>query len=250
MSGNRPVCVLLLGDSEIVLWGLTGRERLARMLAGRSDVRVVADTGEVPAGGRLLLLRADFLFDPRLVSALLALEENTAVRGGESSDIAAVKTTREGADAARAILEGRCGKEAPEGFRVAAPADLAGAYDPRLLKYDPPTILPIIPGNRTVLEHELYNGSYKGVTDFITKWLWPRPARLAVGFCVRHRLSPNQVTLASLVLAIVAGLAFWQGFLVTGLLAGWITILTCCIRRCGTWPGPQGSPEPRCRRNT
>ena len=40
---------------------------------------------------------------------------------------------------------------------------------------DPPYVLPIRTDNRQTLEAELFTRSYKGVTDLVTKWLWPLP---------------------------------------------------------------------------
>ena len=51
-----------------------------------------------------------------------------------------------------------------------------------LKKRDRPYVLPISNENRRTLESELFARSYKGVTDLVTKWLWPVPAFWAVRF--------------------------------------------------------------------
>jgi len=76
--------------------------------------------------------------------------------------------------------------------------------------------------DRELLEKHLFACSYKGVTDLVTKWLWPGPARRAVKFCVEHDIKPNQVTLVGFFLAILAGLFFYQGWYGPGLAAGWL----------------------------
>lgn len=73
-----------------------------------------------------------------------------------------------------------------------------------------------------MLESELFTRSYKGVTDLVTKWLWPVPAFWTVRFCVRFGLRPNHVTLLSLVFAVLAGVAFWHGHYGVGLVMGWL----------------------------
>ncbi len=88
-------------------------------------------------------------------------------------------------------------------------------------KKDPPYILPITENNRKLLEKELFSGSYKGVTDLVTKWLWPLPAYWSTHLCVRHGWRPNHVTLLSVVFALLAGVAFWFGYFGIGLLMGW-----------------------------
>ena len=75
------------------------------------------------------------------------------------------------------------------------------------------------------LESLLYGNAYKGITDCVTKWLWPRPARVLVELCVRFGLSPNLVTLIGLVLVIAAGYLFAHGNFAYGLLCGWIMTL-------------------------
>ena len=56
----------------------------------------------------------------------------------------------------------------------------------------------------------------------MTKWVWPAPARGVTRLCVRLGLLPNHVTALSWVLAILAGLLFYQGEFFAGLLAGWL----------------------------
>ena len=100
-------------------------------------------------------------------------------------------------------------------------SDLKIDVQQNLKKKDPPYILPISEQNKPLLEQELFDGSYKGVTDFVTKWVWPVPAFWATQYCVRQGWQPNHVTYLSIVLAILAGLAFWAGWFAIGLLMGW-----------------------------
>jgi phosphatidylglycerophosphate synthase len=48
------------------------------------------------------------------------------------------------------------------------------------------------------------------------------PARWVTGFCTRHGIVPNQVTSLSLVLSILAGLLFYEGYYALGLIAAWL----------------------------
>jgi phosphatidylglycerophosphate synthase len=68
----------------------------------------------------------------------------------------------------------------------------------------------------------VFAGSYKGVTDFVTLYFWPRPARAVTAICARLGITPNMVTSASLVLVLVAMWAFWHGHYGWGLVAAWI----------------------------
>jgi phosphatidylglycerophosphate synthase len=213
--------ICILKDTDIKLWGLSGRERLSRMISKHDNAVIVEEASQTPANMKVLLLRADHLFEPRLLQALLQLENDMALYASNSDEVVAVRTKSEDAQTLTQELLGEAENKLISTLAAKKADDLVKAYDPRLLKYDPPVILPINRENKTLLENELFSGSYKGITDFVTKWLWPVPARWAVGLCVRYKVSPNHVTLLSLVLAILAGLAFWGGFFLPGLLMGW-----------------------------
>src|SRR3546814_14504283 len=71
------------------------------------------------------------------------------------------------------------------------------------------------------IEWRMFMGTYKGATDRVTKWIWPRPAFHATKLCARLGITPNQVTFASLLLVIAAFTWFWQGDWLPGLLAAW-----------------------------
>ncbi|MFD1331060.1 CDP-alcohol phosphatidyltransferase family protein, partial [Methylopila musalis] len=61
---------VLLGRSEVRIWGMSAQERLTRQLgrAGARDVRTALD-GIAP-DAQVLLLRVDHAFEQRLVDAL------------------------------------------------------------------------------------------------------------------------------------------------------------------------------------
>ena len=108
------------------------------------------------------------------------------------------------------------------GVRTETLETLSISFQQRLLKFEPPFVLPIMPETQRLLERRLFDWSYKGVTDLVTKWVWPRPARWVVGQCVRHGLRPNHVTIIGLLLVILAGGLFAYGWYGWGLAAGWL----------------------------
>ena len=71
------------------------------------------------------------------------------------------------------------------------------------------------------IERQLYDNSYKGVTDLVTKYVWPVPAFHAVRACAALGLSPNMVTFAGIVLMLAATWLFFTGDLALGLAAAW-----------------------------
>lgn len=71
------------------------------------------------------------------------------------------------------------------------------------------------------VEDALYYASYKGVTDLVTKYAWPRPALVVVRACIALGLTPNMVTAVSILLSIAAIPLFMAGHFALGLLCAW-----------------------------
>ncbi|WP_152387305.1 CDP-alcohol phosphatidyltransferase family protein [Azotobacter salinestris] len=209
-------CVHLLGDCSVRLWGLTSRERLGRMLEKHPGARLCEAHEPLPPAGSVLLLREDYLYDERVLRGLLDTPDVALQDPRDGSLVAARLPAGE--------LAGTAGFDAPAigRLRRVRPDTVASGLQEQLRKFDPPWVARIAEGEREALERSLFDGAYKGVTDFITRGVWPVPARRATAWCVRLGLSPNHVTAASYVLAILAGYWFWQGAYGAGLLAGWI----------------------------
>ena len=73
--------------------------------------------------------------------------------------------------------------------------------------------------DRAALEKRLFRLSYKGSTDFMTKWVFPPIVWQCVKFCVRWNIHPNTVTIASILLTIAAIPLFAQGYWLAGFIA-------------------------------
>lgn len=208
------VYALILGESETVLWGLTSQQRLQRQLAELPDCEIATTLAAVPSDAHVLCVRADFVYETRTLARLLDHPETVLCHAQQP---AAGCCAQANASALAAGLEGGD----LSGFARIEPADLA-AYEDNLRKAEAPLLLPISPDQRDALQDRLYGRSYKGITDLVTKWFWPRPARVAVGWCAQLGISPNMVTLTGLLLVIYAGYAFYVGDYWFGLVAGWI----------------------------
>ena len=210
-------------ESPIRLWGLSSRERLERMLA-KTGVSLIREPGQaVAADDTVLLLRCDFLYDKRIIQNLLGnpgvvLEAVTPA--GRRPVAAHVPGAM--ADLMEAILAGTAAGGYPEGLRRETPDTLVTAYLKELRKFDLPYLLPVTEQNRRALESHLFDGSYKGVTDLVTKWLWPVPAQWGTRFCARFGIVPNVVTSLSLILSTVALFLFYHGHYAPGLALAWI----------------------------
>jgi phosphatidylglycerophosphate synthase len=215
--------VYIIGDSEVNVWGLSGRERLQRMLKTYHEkITLVDDLGSIPDGEPVLFLCADHLFDARVLSALVRTQPNL-VLDSNSDQVVAIHIADGNASNVLADFLGEGSGNAISVFPHYSLDDLNLEFQQKnLKKKDAPYVLFINRFNYKILESELFSGSYKGVTDLVTKWVWPAPASWVTHLCVRIGLSPNHVTLMSLVFAVLAGIAFWFGNYGTGLMMGWI----------------------------
>ena len=206
--------VQIIGDSRTEVWGMTGRTRLARMLERIGGVSVITGAAGLPPGAPVIFLRGDHIYDVRVLQAITGMDGEFALYPQGDDSAIAIRTNDHDAN----IFErGRY----PDSLTRVAVDELVNPYNDRLKKYEPARVWRILPDNRALLERELFSGSYKGVTDLVTKWVWPVPARWATRVCTRLKLKPNHVTLFSLALAILAGYAFWLGEFAAGLLLGW-----------------------------
>ncbi len=214
--------IYIFGDSETNIWGLSGRERLQRMLKAFKQTRVVDSPEQIPVHAPALFLRADHLFDARVLMALVNTRVNLVLSSDEGQSVAIRITDGNMPHALASFMDGGKGEAFSTLPRYALKdLNLLGLQQ-TLKKRDLPYLLPISRDNSRQLESELFARSYKGVTDLVTKWLWPIPAFWAVRVCVRFGIRPNQVTLLSLVFAVLAGVAFWYGHYGMGLVMGWL----------------------------
>ena len=213
----------IINDSPVKLWGLTSRQRKLRVLKSAGVTDIVKDLTAVPNNSSVLLLRGDFLFDDRIIHYLVkhpdvllkvSMPPNNPF---VAAHVAAVKSTQ-----VFEAIKGTTAADAIAGIRTETLETLSISFQQQLLKFEPPFVLPITPESKPFLERRLFDWSYKGVTDLITKWVWPRPAQWVVGQCVRFGLQPNHVTIIGLFLVILAGIMFAYGWFGWGLLAGWL----------------------------
>lgn len=210
----------IVGDSETKLWGMSGRSRLERMLSATKQVTLAEESSQLATANAVLLLRADYLFDARVLHALLTINQQMLLVTSLDKVPVAILTDGNRAAAMCEVLNGN--QQIPDNLPQRTLEDLPIAVQQNLKKKDPPYVLPILHTNQAELEAELFAASYKGVTDLVTKWVWPQPALLATRQCVRFGLLPNHVTFVSLILAILAGVAFWYGMFGIGLIMAWL----------------------------
>jgi len=209
--------VLILAEPVIRLWGITSSERLRRSLAKAGVTHFVSDISQKPESAPLLILKANWVFDDVLVQRL-AKSPDTVLISGMGDAVAAHVTGGNIPAIAHLMEEGICPDEAM-GLRVVDVAGLTGAYNDALRKREQPFLLPLLEADLPAIEQRMFGASYKGVTDLVTKYLWPVPARHVTKLCAVLGITPNQVTFASFLLVCVSFACFWQGAYWWGMLS-------------------------------
>jgi phosphatidylglycerophosphate synthase len=106
------------------------------------------------------------------------------------------------------------------GLKVIAFEDMGSLENEELRKREKPFLGALAPETVRPLERASYFGAYKGVTDILTKYLWPEWALVLTRWAARSGMSPNQVTLVGAILCVAATAFFYYGWYWTGLAAG------------------------------
>ena len=217
------ILIYFINESPVKLWGLTSRQRNIRILKSAGVTDIVKDLRVLTDNQSVLLLRADYLFDDRVIRYLVQTPDVLLKISNAPTDrFVAAHVAAEKAPQAVELIKGTSVADPISDVRTETLETLSISFQQRLLKFEPPFVLPIRPETQRVLERRLFDWSYKGVTDLVTKWVWPRPAQWVVGQCVRLGLRPNHVTIIGLLLVILAGFLFANGRYGWGLLAGWL----------------------------
>ncbi|MEM8948762.1 MAG: CDP-alcohol phosphatidyltransferase family protein, partial [Pseudomonadota bacterium] len=226
----RPV-VAMVGTSDIPIWGLTTTERLQRTMKIMGVEAVLKDGEQLPETGTIVLIRADYALEDRLVGsliehgpgAILALDSED---GGDRTPVAAHVEASDAA-AVQAILRQPSlndDQALPVNVQAKGVLDIGSSYNRKLRKREVPYALKLTPDSIAPIENRIFAGAYKGITDFVTKYFWPLPARWVTRQAVKLGLSPNMVTMASLVLVFVTLWLFMQGYFLSGLAVGFVMV--------------------------
>lgn len=196
-----------IGANPTRLWGLTAEERLRR-IASALNMEVRPD-GEI-------LVNLSFAFDPSWLK-LAAERPGLVVTRSGVPVLAHAEDSAARAEIARTMAEGR---------RVVAATDLIeweeadGLGNEELRKKERPFMDRLAPDTVRALERASYFGAYKGVTDILTKYLWPEWALVLTRWAARIGMTPNQVSTVGAALCLLATWLFYEGHYWPGLAAG------------------------------
>jgi hypothetical protein len=186
---------------------LTPQERIAR-IAAKAGLAMADDKAE----GLLLLINSFYAFDPQWIGFMLARPESMLTVDG----VPAIALTADPI-AQRALARG----EVPKLQEVRS-EDHATFYNQALRKREKPFLERLTPSAVPGIERQSYYGAYKGVTDLLTKYLWPEIALVLTRIAARLGISPNMVTMVGAALCVIATFLFWHGYYWTGMAIGFV----------------------------
>lgn len=190
--------LVLLGENDTPIWGMSNAERCRRMAAS------AAKGGSTLAPGHELLFNLAYVFDPLLLR--LALEQPGTLF----------------AWAGQPVVGQIPAGSAPAAATIVDLSDGRKLYNRQLRKLEQPFVKELTPATRREIERRSYFGAYKGVTDLLTKYLWPELALWLTRLAASLHMTPNMVTAIGAMLCLLATYLFAHGFYWSGMLAGFI----------------------------
>jgi len=219
------IYVFVYEKSEVRLWGLDIKQRLQRHLneiskASSGDLKQLVwleHAGDMPSSGRILLLNGSFVFENRTIESVLATPN--CLLQYENEIAAAFVDVERVANVLDHVQDNS--RKLPVDLKLINTDDLK-AFDINLRRSTKPLLEPVSQSHKDELENKLYGNAYRGITDLVTKFVWPRPAKQAVHVCANLGITPNMVTSLGLLLVIAACFLFYYQYYAWGLLAGWI----------------------------
>ncbi len=195
-----------IGTNPTLLWGLSSEQRLGRI--ARAQGIEISDDGPV-------LVNLEHAFDPAWLRFVAARPDHVVTFAG----IPVLAHVTRNRPAIVAAME--------QGQALADPAltsiaweESGGLTNDELRKRERPFMDRLSPETVRSLERASYFGAYKGVTDILTKYLWPEWALVLTRIAARLGISPNMVTTVGAILCAVATVAFYYGWYWTGLALG------------------------------
>ena len=210
-------------ECPVRIWGIRSGQRIERVLKTSGESTRIHDLSVLKSNDSVLIFDGGYLFDDRLIRYLATTPNLILQLEAEGKRVTVAAHVS--ASLAYQALEGIgeiSGAESLSGVKTQTLETLPISFQTKLRKSAPPFVLPISAEKTGDLERRLYDWSYKGVTDLITKWVWPVPALWMVRQCVRFGIRPNHVTGIGLALVILGGALFACGQYAWGLLAGWV----------------------------
>ena len=210
--------VFIFGESASLLWGITSSLRLKRQLESLGVTNVSFAT-EVPSTEASdIVINGAYVLDSNILKEMISRDQASAII--KDNKVVAIKGSSDSGGHCLDYL-GKHQSVLSSDFELISPAAFS-TYNDHLRRKEPPLVSPVNLTNAEEIEARLYGNSYKGITDFVTKWFWPIPAKKVVRILATNHISPNSVTLFSLFLVIASSILFGGGYFLSGLVLAWI----------------------------
>ncbi len=191
----------IVGSCDQQLFGITPAERLRRQLG---DSR-----------GSVLVASASAVLSDMAVAWLLDNRGTVLTTGGGRPMAVAV-------DAANVEAAARFVAGDAESWPCIDAATVGVRFVRKLRRCDTLFVRSLDEQPVRVIEKQLFDGVYKGITDLVTKYVWPIPAFLATRACARLHLRPNAITLVGIVAMVAAAVLWILGEIAWGFLFAWL----------------------------
>ncbi len=219
-----PVLCFVAGQSDAgQMWGMSLRERQIKQFAKEGITEIVALDALADHHGPIILLREDCVIDPPLVPVIAKRPEFALLSDVEGDACPVAVHTR--ADAALPAAEAMQKSAAlPDAVNLIArrPSELSATFWDKLRKREVPYARAVSPESHAAAEWRIFMGTYKGATDLVTKYLWPRPAFYVTRWLAPTSITPNIVTALSAICVLLAFWLFWEGQFIAGLVFAWL----------------------------
>lgn len=208
------VPIIAVGNNPTPIWGMDVGERIRRI--ARAFGSPDDDAGSTD--GATLLVNTRFVCDPLWLKHYRKHRGSVLTMGGVPA-IAHVRNAAERAQVEAAMVA-NSPIDGDTTLTIIAHENAGAIVNAELRKRETPFILPLEPATVRAVERASYFGAYKGVTDVLTKYLWPEMALVLTRIAARAGITPNMVTTVGAILCIVATWLFWYGHYWTGMAAG------------------------------
>jgi len=196
------VNVVSVGANPTPIWGMTNKERTQRI----SQTILVSPAGD--ADNSLILANDDYVVDPLLLTLVQSRPSLIVVR--DSVPVLVKLDDPSERSPIEAAMRGEPLRADLSIERIVVDDEFT-LYNRKLRKRVHPVVMRLEPGTVRAIERATYYGAYKGVTDLLTKFLWPEWALALTRLAASLGMSPNLVTAIGLVNCIAATICFWFG---------------------------------------
>lgn len=214
MASDTALLFVPVGTNDARPFGMEPRERACRLATNAG-----LDRAEAPSPGRAVLLASmRYAWDPAWLTAMAELPGSMLTLGGEPV-MAHVPADADPAETAAGLEYQRV----VDGYELLA-AETAGLGRGALPKGEPPFVM-LLGRDPEPVERAAYDAAFDGVGDFLTLYLWRKPAFYLTRSAARAQVPPGLVTLVCVILCALAFLLFWRGEYWWGLLPAFVTMV-------------------------